>query len=1030
MISEFCIRRPVATLLMSMALILAGIFAYSYLPVAALPSADFPVINVNASLPGASPETMAVSVATPLIKQFSTISGIDTIATSNTLGSTSITIQFVLGRNIDAAASDVQAAIARTQRQLPAAMTSPPSYRKVNPADAPVLLLALTSDTVPLSQLDAFAQTVISPALSTLDGVAEVNLFGSQAYAVRIQVDPRLLAARGISIDQLQNAIANANSETPLGTISNAQQQLTIVADTNLQNAADFANIIVSAPGAPTLRLGDVAHVIDSVAVTTSSGWYDGTPSIILAVQRQPNANTVEVVDRVKAMLPSFLDQLPGGAKLQPLNDRSTSIRSAVSDVEFTLGLTIILVVAVIFLFLRRVTATIIPAVAVPISLIATLGAMYLLGASIDNISLMGMTLAVGLVVDDAIVMLENIYRHMEEGAESAFEAALKGSREIGFTIISISLSLVAVFIPILLMGGVVGRIMSEFAVVVTVAILASMFVSLTLTPMLCSRLLRLPKRKRPEEGAERRRNIFIRGYDRALGFCLHNRWLIGLLFLATTALSVWLLDVAPKGFFPQEDIGQLGVTTQARVDISYPAMVALQTRVADIFAHSPYVAHVGQTAGSGNGGALNTGRMFVELKPKSERPPLATVLTELRRQLAAVPGMNVFMVPVQNLSVGSRASASQYQLVVQSLDTNIADEWATKLADAMSQDRTHFTDVTSDLSNGALQAQLVVDSDKASSLGVNAAQIRSILNSQFGTKQVSTIYSSADSYQVIMEADPRIAWSPDMLLEIKVPTSQGTLVPVGAFATVERTAGPLAVNQLGQAPAVTISYNLPDGISLGDSTDRIASIEQEIGLPATVFTSFAGTAKTFQDSVSNQGLLIMAAVLTIYIVLGILYESFIHPLTILSGLPSAVAGALLALTLAGMDLSLIAIIGILMLIGIVKKNGIMMVDVAVKLRRTGLTPIEAIHQACLMRFRPIMMTTLAALMGTLPIALGAGASAELRQPLGVAVAGGLVVSQTLTLFMTPVIYLYMESLSAWLRERFHWQAHAEGDAS
>ncbi|RWM78809.1 MAG: efflux RND transporter permease subunit [Mesorhizobium sp.] len=1015
MISEFCIRRPVATLLMSFALVLGGLFAYKFLPVAALPSAEFPVVNVSASLPGASPETMATSVATPLIKQFTTIAGIDSISTTNSLGTTSIAIQFVLNRDIDAAAADVQAAIARTQRQLPPEMTSPPSYRKVNPADAPILLMSLVSDTVPLTDLDAFAENVISPSLSTIEGVAQVSIFGQQKYAVRVQIDPTALAARGISIDQLQTAIASANSNTPLGVLQNDKQQLTITANTQLNNAVGFSNIIVATKNSRPVRLGEVTRVIDSVETTTTASWYDGTRAIIMAVQRQPDANTVDVVDRVKAMLPSFQDQMPAAASIRLLNDRSTSIREAVDDVQFTLLLTIALVVMVIFLFLRRVTATIIPAVAVPISLIATLGAMFLFGFSIDNISLMGLTLAVGLVVDDAIVMLENIFRHMEEEGLSALDAALKGAREIGFTIISISISLVAVFIPVLLMGGVIGRIFNEFAVVVTVAILASMFVSLTLTPMLCSRLLSVSKAEREAaHGEGQKHNFFMRGYDWLLTFCLRHGFQVFLVFVGTAALSVWLIQTSPKGFFPQEDIGQISVTTTARQDISFDAMVKLQGQVADVFTHSPYVSHVAWSVGSGNN-ALNQGRLFVQLKDKSQRPDIDKVLSDLRQQLANVPGIETFMQPVQNLRLGARASASAYQLVVQGLDIGAADVWAQKLTDAMAADRSAFTDVTNDLQNNALQASLVVDRDKAATLGVDTDTLRSSLYGGFGTEQVSTIFGSADSYEVIMELDPRIEWSPERMLAIKVRTASGSLVPLGAFARVDRTAGALTVNQLGQLPAVTISYNLPQGVALGDSVSRIDALKEKIGMPATISTTFSGTAKTFQDSLANQGLLIAGAILTIYIVLGILYESFIHPLTILTGLPSAVLGALVALRLAGMDLSVIAVIGILMLIGIVKKNGIMMIDVALELRREGMSPLESIHRACLMRFRPIMMTTLAALMGTIPIALGTGASAELRQPLGVAVVGGLVASQALTLFVTPVIYVYMEYFSGWL---------------
>ncbi|RWO59199.1 efflux RND transporter permease subunit [Mesorhizobium sp.] len=1014
MISEFCIRRPVATLLMSFALVLGGLFAYRFLPVAALPSAEFPVVNVSASLPGASPETMATSVATPLIKQFTTIAGIDSISTTNALGSTSIAIQFVLNRDIDAAAADVQAAIARTQRQLPPEMTSPPSYRKVNPADAPILLMSLVSDTVPLTDLDAFAENVISPSLSTIEGVAQVSIFGQQKYAVRVQIDPTALAARGISIDQLQTAIASANSNTPLGVLQNDKQQLTITANTQLNNAAGFSNIIIATRNGRPVRLGEVTRVIDSVETTTTASWYDGTRAIIMAVQRQPDANTVDVVDRVKAMLPSFQDQMPAAASIQLLNDRSTSIREAVDDVQFTL-LTIALVVMVIFLFLRRVTATIIPAVAVPISLIATLGAMFLFGFSIDNISLMGLTLAVGLVVDDAIVMLENIFRHMEEEGLSAFDAALKGAREIGFTIISISISLVAVFIPVLLMGGVIGRIFNEFAVVVTVAILASMFVSLTLTPMLCSRLSSVSRAEREAaQGEGHRHNVFMRGYDWLLTFCLRHSFLVLLVFIGTAALSAWLIQTSPKGFFPQEDIGQISVTTTARQDISFDAMVKLQGQVADVFTYSPYVSHVGWSVGSGDN-ALNQGRLYVQLKDKDQRPVIDKVLSDLRRQLANVAGIETFMQPAQNLRLGARASASAYQLVVQGLDIGAADSWAQKLTDAMAADRSAFTDVTNDLQNNALQASLVVDRDKAATLGVDTDTLRSSLYGGFGTEQVSTIFGSADSYEVIMELDPRIEWSPERMLAIKVRTASGSLVPLGAFARVDRTAGALTVNQLGQLPAVTISYNLPQGVALGDSVSRIDALKEKIGMPATISTTFSGTAKTFQDSLANQGLLIAGAILTIYIVLGILYESFIHPLTILTGLPSAVLGALVALRLAGMDLSVIAVIGILMLIGIVKKNGIMMIDVALELRREGMSPLESIHKACLMRFRPIMITTLAALMGTIPIALGTGASAELRQPLGVAVVGGLVASQALTLFVTPVIYVYMEHFSGWL---------------
>ncbi|MCT4492536.1 efflux RND transporter permease subunit [Bosea minatitlanensis] len=1017
-VSSFCIRHPVATILMSVALVLAGTFAYRFLPVAALPRAEFPVVNVSAQLPGASPDTMATSVATPLIKQFATIAGIDSIATTNSQGATSIAIQFVLNRDIDAAAADVQAAITRTQKQLPIEMTTPPSYRKVNPADAPIILMALKSEVIPLSDLDAFAQQVISPALSTVDGVAQVLIFGSQKYAVRIQIDPTALAARGIGLDELQAAITATNANTPVGTIQNSAQQLTIEAHTQLANAAQFANVIITTRSGKPVRLGDVAKVVDSVENTQTRSQYDGIPAIVLAVQRQPDANTVEVVDRVRAMIPAFEEQLPAAASLSLLNDRSTSIRQAVEDVQFTLLLTVVLVVMVIFVFLRRLAATFIPAVAVPISVIATLAAMYLFGFSIDNISLLGLTLSVGLVVDDAIVMLENIVRHMEEDGLSAFDAALKGAGEIGFTIISISLSLVAVFIPVLLMGGVIGRIFNEFAVVVTVSILASAFVSLTLTPMLCSRLLSGYGEHHQENAVgrwlEKGFDAIVRGYDRGLAVCLRFQPLMLLAFFLTMAGTVWLLQTTPKGFFPQEDIGQLQVSTEARQDVSFDAMQKLQRQVADIFLQSPYVAHVASSVGAtaGSAGALNAGRLFVELKPQDKRPKLNVVLASLRRDLAQVPGINTYMTPVQNLRIGARSSKSQYQLVVQGLDQKLMNDWSLRLADAMSREPQTFLDVTTDLQNNALQATVIIDRDKANQLGIGSDILRSTLYSGFGVRQVSTIYTTGDSYEVVVEFNPNDQWTPERLNGIRVRTKSGTLVPLGAFARVERTAGQLTVNQLGQLPAVTISYNLPAGIALGDSVNRIEAIKEQINLPKSLSTTLAGTAKVFQDSLANQGLLIAGAILTIYIVLGILYESFIHPLTILTGLPSAAIGALGALRLFDLDLSVIAIIGLLMLIGIVKKNAIMMIDVALVLRREGMTAQEAIHKACVMRFRPILMTTLAALMGTLPIAVGAGASAELRQPLGIAVVGGLMISQVLTLFITPVLFLYMDRLS------------------
>ncbi|MFO1074146.1 MAG: efflux RND transporter permease subunit [Geminicoccaceae bacterium] len=1016
-VSAIFIRRPVATILLMAALTLGGLFAYRQLPVAALPEVSFPTISVTAQLPGASPETMAKAVATPLIKQLSVIPAIGQISTTNAQGSSSIVIEFNLDRDIDQAAADVQAAIARTQRQLPAEMTTPPSYRKLNPADAPILLLALTSPTTPLPRLDAFAQEVISPTLSTIDGVGQVQVFGSQKFAVRIQLDPDALAARGIGVDEIEAAVRAANTNTPVGTVRGTAQNLTIEAQTQLADAAGFNELIVATRNGRPVRLGDLARVIDSVENNLQSSFYDGQRSLVLAVQRQPGANTVAVVDQVKATLPQFAAQLGNLGSLHVLNDRSASVRDAVHDVQLTLMLTVGLVVLVIYLFLGRLGATAIPSIAVPISIIATFGMMYLFGFSIDNISLLALTLSVGLVVDDAIVMLENIVRHIEEGM-APFEAALKGSGEIGFTILSITLSLVAVFIPVLLMGGVVGRVFHEFAVTVTFAIAASAIVSLTLAPMLCARL---PQAHGTD--GERRPNLFERafarvtaGYRVLLDLCLRARPLILLVFLATVGLTVWMFQNIPKGFFPQEDIGQLSIQTEARQDISFPAMQALQAQAEAILRRSPHVAHVASIVGGGGPTAtLNNGRFFVELKPKAERGDLNRVIGELRTALNRVPGLNSFVVPVQNLSFGGRQSKSQYQFVVQGLSDSDLDGWAIRLADRMGRDP-HFTDVTQDLQNTALEARIVVDRDKVRALGITAEQLRSTLYSGFGTRQISTIYATGDNFQVIVEFDPRIAWTADLLDNIRVRADSGKLVPLSAFAHIERTAGPLTINQLGQLPAVTISFNLPPGRSLGDAVAALERIKAELGVPSTISTTFSGTARVFQDALANQGLLLLAAILTIYIVLGILYESFIHPLTILTGLPAAAVGALAALELFGLDLSVIAMIGLLMLIGIVKKNAIMMIDVALVRQRAGAPAPAAIREACLLRFRPIMMTTMAALMGVLPIALGQGASAELRQPLGIVVVGGLLLSQILTLFITPVLFLYMEDLAGLAR--------------
>jgi HAE1 family hydrophobic/amphiphilic exporter-1 len=969
-ISEHFIRRPVMTVLLNLAIVMAGVIGFRSIPVSALPSYDTPVINVSAALPGASPETMATSVALPLEKQFQTVPGLKTISSTSTLGSTSLTLEFEESRNIDAAAVDVQAALLRAQRSLPSDMTNPPSYRKVNPADAPVLLVALQSPSLSPAELQDYAEHLIVPTLSTVDGVAQVNVFGAKRYAVRVRVKPDALAVRNIGLDEISAALKAANVNTPVGTLEGPKQTLVLQANKQLRSAAEFADLIVSTKGGNPVRLRDVANVEDSLETLKSWATLNGEPSITLAVQRQPGANTVRVVDSIRAALPGLQSQMPASVKMTPVNDRSLSVREALHDVTLTLIGTIALVVLVIFLFLRRFVATVIPTLSLPVSLIGAVALLWGLNYSLDNISLLGLTLAVGLVVDDAIVVLENIIRHVENG-ENSFQAALRGAREVGFTIISISVSLIAVFIPIFFMPGVIGLLFHEFAVVVALSIVVSAFVSLTLVPMLASRFLKDEAHMKPPgmvvRSFERAFNATLAGYTRMLDLALAHRYVILGVAISTFVATAWLLQVIPKGFFPEEDIGQIQVTTEAAEDTSFPAMVALQERAAEIIRKDPNVAVV--SSFNGGNGAQNSGRMFVTLKPQGEREPMKKVVEGLRKKLRGVAGINVFMRPTQNLQLGGRQSKAQYQYILQSIKADELSTWAQKLQEKLRADPM-FRDVTSDSQLRGLQAQLKIDRDRANSLGVSVDSIRTALFSAFGERQVSTIYLPTDSYQVIMEVAPEAKQDEAALNSIYVRSSNGSLVPMSSFTTVERAVGPTSINHVGQLQAVTVSFNLAPGAALGDATAKIDAAREAIQMPVSIISTYGGDAAVFKNSQGSQAILVIAALLVIYVLLGVLYESYIHPITILVGLPSAATGALATLMIFDQDLTLIATIGLVLLIGIVKKNAIMMIDFALDAQRhQGMTPAEAIREACILRFRPIMMTTLAALMGALPIA-------------------------------------------------------------